>query len=288
MSDEKLDDSLFAEEVVASIPEEPIIIDDEKIEVVPVVKVDEKPRGYQSYEEWKAAGKDPDEYKGKKAYEKEGERYEALIRTQREVKELKELTTKMWEANQKIEEASYNRAKEELKAQMMSATSIGDVDTVSKVSDKLLELEAVKPKPVVQPEPVRELPPVIQEFIYKHPYYKAPKTADDFAKKGFIEQQDHMISAEYKAMGIDLTLEQHMSLLNKKVEAEFGTKPVRAAVLPETASDVGHSPSEARTLINKLTPEHKKIVQMLQKQGGMTTAQLKDYVRRAGLIGGTK
>lgn len=291
MSDDN--EQIVIDDIIETTPEEPVLPDEGNISTPDVpkkeeVQISDKPKGYQSYDEWTRAGKDPDEFKGSKAYAKEGERYEALIRTQREVKEVKDLAAKLWEQNQKIEEAAYKRAKEELKLESMNAARIGDVEAVNTITDRLIELESTKPQVVKSVEkPV--VPDSVSRFLAKNSWYTNPRTEEDHIKAAFIKFQDERgIPDHYAEKGITLSVDQHMEVLQQRIDEKFNTKAVKVSIVPETGGDIGKSPSETRTLMNKLSPEDRKIVQMLQKSSGMTTQQLKDYVRRAELIRGVK
>ena len=178
MSDQDMDAALDALEVehgvdldqeIEATPELDVVDDPiediQDVESDEVPPVDDKPPGYMGYEEWIAAGKDPDLFKGSKAYSAEYDRIQ-------EVKELKGLVSKVvdstseWKAQQQLDTArQIEQARIDTKAELEQAKANHDIDGALAASDKLNELNS-------QPEPQPEQPgmnPVITDFFNKNP-----------------------------------------------------------------------------------------------------------------------
>jgi hypothetical protein len=250
----------------------------------------EEVKGYRTYDQWVTEGKDPDEYKGKKAYEREGERFKSLMALQAEQKSQREAMQKMWEYNKRIEEQAKKTALEELKVQTMQATSIGDVARVSELTDKMLKMNETVPmeQPVVQ-----HVTPSVdprERFSQMNPWYKNPQSETDYARIGFAEQAADTILAEHQARGVNLTMEQHLQLVTERVANKFPTQPAkRVDVISATGEASGH-PSESRALIDKLPQFHKNMVRSLQqahKAAGkpFTNADLNRYITQVKQLG---
>ena len=139
-------------------------------EVVAQVVADEplvadKPPGYISYEDWVADGKDPDLFKGKKAYEAEYDRIQ-------EVRELKGLvktvvdTTNDWKTQQQESmNAQIEQAKIDAMARLEIAKEENDIDAVIAAKDDLTKIERTE-QPVNAPKPMNK---EVTGFIAKNP-----------------------------------------------------------------------------------------------------------------------
>ena len=141
-------------EEVAEVEEEQII---EEVEVKP------NPPGYiDNIDDWIAAGKDPDLFKGKKAYSAEYDRI-------KEIKELKEtmLTVTQgigeWKEQQKQSMAQQvEQARSDAVAELERAKEDVDVDRAIEAQKKINELD--RPKQEVQ-----QANPVLTDFYSKNP-----------------------------------------------------------------------------------------------------------------------
>ena len=170
MSQQDIDAALDAlelnepqEEIQAEIIEdEPIIeneVDDGPIEEVPK----ENPPGYiDNLDDWIAAGKDPDLFKGKKAYEQEYDRIQ-------EIKGLKDTMQTVvegfgsWKEQQQQEaDQRVEQARLDLQAKLERAKEDVDVDAALEAQKKLDGLEA-------KPQAAPKQHPVISDFYSKNP-----------------------------------------------------------------------------------------------------------------------
>ena len=160
--DEALDQLEIDNEVVEEVIEEV-----EQVEVVQEIEeVEEKPENPPGYidnlDDWVAAGKDPDLFKGKKAYEAEYERI-------KEIKDLRETMQTVtegigeWKQNQEQEtERRIEQAKANALEELERAREDVDVDAAIKAQKKIDELE--KPK-----QQEYKPNPVLTNFYSKNP-----------------------------------------------------------------------------------------------------------------------
>ena len=104
-----------------------------------------KTRGYMTYEEWQNAGRDPEEYKGRKAFEKDGELYSYIQHQNKTVDRLQksiEILNQNFEADkQKIREQTIA----ELQGKISAAASVADVENVQRFTKQLTEATASQP-----------------------------------------------------------------------------------------------------------------------------------------------
>ena len=136
----------------------------EELEPEPEV-IDEKPPGYMGYDDWIAAGKNPDDFKGKNAYSAEYGRIQ-------EVKELKGLvekvvdTTGQWKKQQQADtQRQIEQAVSNAKAELEQAKDDHDIDAALAAQDKLKSLEAPQ-----QPQATaQQTNPAITDFFAKNP-----------------------------------------------------------------------------------------------------------------------
>jgi len=255
------------------------------------VEVKDAPRGYKSYDEWVKDGKDPEEYKGKKAYEKEGERFEALMRTQRELKDVKDLTAKMWEQQQRIEEAAYKKAYKDLQDQMVSAAEIADVETVKRTTDQLAELAANKPdnKPYVAKQRSPD-----EIFAEKNPWFVNPQTREDHIRIAETKYEDQQLGKELHdqgfKIGVDISIEQYMERLSDRMNKLKAPSVNKQPIISQAVHDSSASPSDARIWTNQIPAAHKKIIKVIESSTGkqFTLAETKAYVNRLKLTGEIK
>jgi len=133
----------------------------------------EDPPGYVSYEEWIKAGKDPDMYRGKKAYK---EQYD-LIQKNKEMKQLKRELEKLRDEAIECEKIQVSREKKALEKEMAIAREDGDIDAVLDLKDKMDTLnrqEAQHNQPQVHP--------VISEFVSSQQILEDPDIKREFAR----------------------------------------------------------------------------------------------------------
>jgi len=263
-----IDDSVFESDVLDRV-------ESAKVEG-PVVE----DRGYKTYDQWVKDGRDPEEYKGRKAYEKEGERFKALMTLQAEQKAQREAMSKMWEHNKRIEENAKKTALEELKLQAMQATSIGDVTRVGEITDKIVKMNETRtdyePMPQAQPaagEDARDI------FSRTNPWYKNPQNETDYAKIGYAERVSDEVAAEYHSRGQKLPMEQHLQIVSERVAQRFNTQPVRRQEVITGTGETSGNTNEARTLMDSLPQFHKNMIYALKKANkNFSTADLKRYI----------
>ena len=162
-----IDNALDALEIENDItPEviEPEVIEPEVIEPeIEEPKVN--PPGYiDNIDDWIKAGKDPDLFKGKKAYEAEYDRIQ-------EIKELKGLvktvvdTTNDWKQQQQVTmNAQVEQARVDARAELETAKDASDIEAALAAQDKLNNLN----KPVSQPtaQPATQM---INDFVKANP-----------------------------------------------------------------------------------------------------------------------
>lgn len=124
------------------------------------VEQDDNPPGFKTYDEWVAAGKDPDEYKGKKAYKAEYERIQEIRDLKNTMEQVVSAAGTWQEQQQQLMAQQVEDAKKEAIKELEQAKEAQDIDGALAAQKKIDELS--KPK-----QPKQN--PIITDFIKKNP-----------------------------------------------------------------------------------------------------------------------
>jgi hypothetical protein len=123
---------------------------------------DDAPPGYQNYEEWIAAGKDPDDYKGKNAYKAEYERIQDNKELKAKLQETNDLVRSVVDAAEATKAQQQKEYKEELERKLAEHKKNYEVDDAIETQK---ELDKLNSQPVQAPQ----LNPVVSEFLTDNP-----------------------------------------------------------------------------------------------------------------------
>ena len=157
----EFDEALDQIENDLGVASEPDVIQEDQV-VENEEKDEGKPPGYLSYEEWIEAGKDPDLYKGKKAYEREYERVQERKENQREIKELKETLNQTVESINEWKDQERNKIRSELESELKVATDGRDLERALEIKDQLHQMDQ-------QPQEAPQENPLITNFRQRNP-----------------------------------------------------------------------------------------------------------------------
>jgi len=136
---------------------------------------DDTPPGLiKTYDEWIAAGKDPEKFKGRKAYEAEYKRIQEVKELKSSVKGMAETLKATVEAIADRETKAEARHRRELEAALSEAKEIGDVDAALDATNQLHELNSA-PK-----QQARREHPVISDFIENNTILENPEVKAEF------------------------------------------------------------------------------------------------------------
>ena len=163
-------------EVVAEVVEETEVIEEaEVVEEAAEEVEDSNPPGFiDSYEDWIAAGKDPDKFKGKAAYEAEYDRIQEVKELKNSFKSMQETLKSTVEAVARREDATNERHRTELEAALATAKEEGDTDAAL---DAAGQLHAIDSAPKRQAEN-----PVIGDFLSGNPVLESAEIKGEFAR----------------------------------------------------------------------------------------------------------
>lgn len=161
------------------------IVDDE-----PKDKPDDNPPGYiDNVEDWVAAGKDPDDFKGKNAYKSE---YNRIQTSRDEIADLKATMSSVVEGMSEWRLQEKEKARNEALAELDKATSEADVGKALAAKEKIDKLDS-------QPDPqAAARHPVMTDFLRSNPIID--KDSDQF-DKDFFEDMAAMQSTILVQLG---------------------------------------------------------------------------------------
>ena len=104
-------------------------------------KVDESPPGHMKYDEWIEAGKDPEEYKGAKAFAYEHKRNESFQKMQDEISSQSTQVRQLTESMSDWQKTQTSQIRSNLEAELAKATEDENVKEAIAVTKKLEDLK---------------------------------------------------------------------------------------------------------------------------------------------------
>jgi hypothetical protein len=135
---------------------------------------DADPPSFMTYEEWIKAGKDPDDFRGKNAYNKTFEDIQENKDLRKQVRETRDMVQAVTNTIGEQREKAYNDAYTDLKAKLEQQKSDLDVDGVLETKDKLDNLKKAEGD-----NQTRQINPVIEEFLTRSPLTNSGSDAYD-------------------------------------------------------------------------------------------------------------
>ena len=201
--------------------------------------------------------------------------YDGLSKANKRVKSLEEKVQKLLEHNSKVEQASYERAMKELKAERDLAVEQGRVEDVNKLDEQQKELEAQAP----QQDDEANYPPEFLEWREENTWYTEDAELQVFADAiapGMKQKHPNLGPREFFDLITDTV---------KKANPDKFDPPKKRRQIPE-GGDAPQSKgkadgvSQAKSLWNKMTPEEQHICREWDRDGTMSKA---DYMKQLDL-----
>ncbi len=149
-------------------PIEPDIIDDDPEVIEDAVIIDdeppEDPPGFTSYEDWIAAGKDPDDWQGKNKYNQQYELIQDNKGIKSELRGMNDMLRQTVDATNSMRDKAYQEGLDQANEDLKEAMENNDAKAVNDARDKIDNLE----KPVAPPEQP-QVNPLHQQFFDTNP-----------------------------------------------------------------------------------------------------------------------
>jgi hypothetical protein len=242
-------------------------------------------KGWKPLDQFKG---DQSEWKGAKAFLKDGEKFESLMNQQKEIKKLQSVVSRLLDTQSKIEETTRERLTKELKAELKAASAIGDSERAAEIAERLLETSRPIEVPTdtavpLTPEEERQVD-YWNTFAVDNPWVLGEEE-QDIAKRNVL----FAVEAKFTAAQRNLPKAQYLALLDYKLKEKLATtdnRPRASAV--ETDGHRAGDVSDVKYLYNKLPQVDKEIVNMLKKQPGYNDDVLRKYYNNLKEIGEIK
>ncbi len=225
--EEKVDEPLLVEEeeVVAEATE---IVE----EVAKVNSVEEQAlaKGWKKKEDFDG---DPALWRDASTFIEKGELFDTIHSLKRKAKEQDELLEKLVAHNKEVEELSYKKALERIKAEHRAAVELGDVAKAEELTGKIVDMATAKTPSAP------EVHPDIAEFLDRHKAWFYDPAPEHAAMAVFADKLQSKIAGENPSMSVKETLDRVEATLRKKFPHEFrgsvGGSSAVAAQRPVTA-----------------------------------------------------
>ncbi len=195
--------------------EEPVeeVVDEPSEEVEEVVEVEDS-HGHITYEDWVSQGKDPDMWKGKKAFDAEYDRIQENKSLKSDVKDMKAaidaLTATFEDERERAVKEAYDKAEKDWQSKLIEATEVGDTEKVAELANN----RPVQQNVQQSESPKRSEPEFIVGFRKENPVLDPNSPSYD---AGFDSAVSAAVDAQFERMNRNVTPDLAKRILN----AEF-------------------------------------------------------------------
>lgn len=229
--------------------------------------------GWVSKDEWVAAGKNPDEHRSAKEFNRVGELYKSLHQVKREQKQLQAAHTALQRHQQYIFDKAYKKALDDFKLERRLAMREGDEVALEKIEQDIEDLnnEYANQKATIQQVQPTQSFPEMDAFVERNPWYVSdPELAMEADALGFVYIN------RYGTKDPKVVFDYVEKKMREKFPQKFGGK--RAAPSPVANGDRTQRAPKNDIVLDELET---KIMNDLVKSGEMTEAQYKADLKRA-------
>lgn len=205
---------------------------------------------------------DLSEYKGAKAFLKDGDLYDFAKSAKKQIKELRDTVEHLKSRQQSNEEHKKRTELETLKIKQREAASIGDTDTVLSLTDRILELQT---KPIVNPidEMERRKNIEVNAFFERHPNLANPTDRESLELYQVAKKRDIELANLHPNLDPVLHFQEIERALAEHVNVKKPAPEPVSRVIVESATNT--APKSKKASINDLDPLQQRIVRSLQQ-----------------------
>lgn len=254
-----------------------IEVEAQKVEPPKLSAIEEEAikQGWVPKDQWNG---DPSEHRSAKEFIERGELLNHIHTQNKKTKQLEEALNQLAEVNKRVEEETRRRTVEELKIKQREAAAIGDVDTVEKTTDKLVELN----KPTTATTDNKPItPPEAKEFMEKHKAWFNRENSDNSLMMDFAIRREDILSKEKP----DLSITQRLKLVEEEVVRRFPEKfnnPNKETPAP-VSGNTAPSVKSKKLSFNDLPQYHKNVVRFAQSNN--SNFDVDKYIEQLKMIG---
>lgn len=234
-----------------------------------------KSKGWKPLEEFDG---DPDEWVDAKEFIKRSPLYDRLKQQGKKLKEQDKALHDMAGHIDKVAEASYKRAINDLQREKKEAISVADSDRVEEIDKEIDQIrgEMVPAKPAVP-----EVAPAIQEWIAKpeNKWFNESKEMATFA----VNYQQYLFSVDPT-----LDVEESLKKVEKAVKKEFPdkfTNPARSSAAAVETSVAAVSTGKKVFSFKDLNDEQRSVASRMERLGIMSKDEYVKQLADNGILG---
>lgn len=230
-------------------------------------------QGWVPLEDWKASGRDENEWRPAKEFVERGELYKSIHSTKRELKQTQAALTALQKHHQYVYEKSYQQAIKDLRDAKRQAIRNEDFQKLEEIEDKMEQVQTEFQRDAQQfavtnaaTQASTNVAPEFQAWVDRNGWYLTDSALRDEAEAaGFLYLN--------KGGTKDGLLAHVETTIKRKFPEKFGVK--RAA--PNAVAGVDRTAAKKTTKDNfELTSDERAIMDTFVKQGIMSEA---DYIK---------
>lgn len=181
---EKTEEEVLAELQEQADAENTDVDDGETSEPEPEPEPEELP-GYMGYEEWVAAGKDPDLFKGRKAYEAEYQRIQEDKITKKELAGMRDTLQSVVDLSQQRELDLMAKHEKDLEEAIKQKIDDNDAEGAAADTRELEQVKRAREEKAKTPAKAQPLNPILVDLMHKNPMLD--KDSDQFNPEVFAD-----------------------------------------------------------------------------------------------------
>ncbi len=263
----------------------------EEVEKKEEVVVDKQPdkwetkaieSGWQSKEDWVAAGKTEEDWRPAREYVERGELFDKIDIQTKELKQLRKVLDTLKDHHLKVKQQAMEEAISALKSERSKAKADEDLGRVIEITE---EIDNLKTKQIKEIEKAKEELNVPQETISSA--FKEWHRRNDWYKVNGRDPMSVFANAEADAFIADnrgkVSEAEIFAHVEKKVKEEFPDRFKKVTHDPKVESNSGSRGSSTKKAEASLTEQEEKIMKTLVKSGVLTEEQyLKDLKKFEG------
>lgn len=229
-----------------------------------------------------AKGWKPDGRKSAEEYRQYREDYNnSLERLKAELKEQKQSVDYLVKQNARIAQEGYERALQTLKKEQEDAALIGDVQTVSRITEQLVDLQKNNQQ---QPASLDFDPNPYLEFMERHKsWYVTPDKTTASANMIAMSRYADRKEEEIRLMNPNLSVPEVLDILERDLKNAFPTSMVSGAgsSAPSVVGKSQHSSRSSDMVFDDLPEFHKQMI--MEHRKGTKNFNEKAYISALNL-----
>lgn len=236
-------------------------------------------QGWLPKDQWQG---DPEDWIPAKQFIRNGELFGRINTYKHKVQSLEKSVEALVKHNEKVFDAGYNSAMEQLKAERRVALRDGDVEAVEQIEERMDELKTEHTekkqefKQEVQPQQAT-MHPAWEPWVETNSWY-----AKDTAMRGFADGIAKEIVDSARAKGANIEFDKLLVEVGRKVKERFPEKfgsQQRTIVKDDGAAGAGSSrkPSKTDDIESQMTPMEVELMNTIVRSGVSKEKYLEDF-----------